>query len=142
MNEEKPRGLVTGEAGRLRAARPDADTPAVTPSLGRPVGVATRGPLWADAKDIDEQTLPLWRAGIIALGLELLVPFLVYGVDWSFLPDWREPPPTQVMSVRLEEPPPPMEPRPEPEKKKEQKQKYTCAFLDTAMDFIEPEVWL
>jgi outer membrane biosynthesis protein TonB len=80
-----------------------------------------RGPLWADAKDIDEQTLPLWRAGLIALGLELLVPFLVYGVDWSFLPDWREPPPTQVMSVRLEEPPPPMEPRPEPEKKKEQK---------------------
>ena len=60
----------------------------------------SRGPLWADAKDIDEQTLPLWRAGIIALGLELLVPFLVYGVDWSFLPDWREPPPTPVMSVR------------------------------------------
>jgi protein TonB len=42
-------------------------------------------------------------------------------VDWSFLPEWREPPPTQVMSVRLEEPPPPMEPRPEPDKKKEQK---------------------
>jgi len=82
---------------------------------------SARGPLWADAKDVDEQTLPLWRAGLIAFGIELLVPFLVYGVDWSFLPDLREPPPTKVMSVRLEEPPPPMEPRPEPEKKKEQK---------------------
>ena len=79
MSEEQPRRLVTGAAGRLREARPDADTPAVTHSLGRPVGVATRGPLWADAKDIDEQTLPMWRAGLIALGLELLVPFLVYG---------------------------------------------------------------
>jgi TonB family protein len=118
---EKPRGHVTGKAVRLREARPDADTRAVPHSLGRSVGVASRGPLWADAKDIDEQTLPLWRAGLIALGLELLVPFLVYGVDWSFLPNWREPPPTQVMSVRLEEPPPPMELRPEPDKKKEQK---------------------
>lgn len=78
-----------------------------------------RGSLWAQPGDIEEQTLPLWRAALIALGVELILPFLVFGVDWSFLPDWREPPPTPVMSVRLEQPPP--EPRPEPpppEKKK------------------------
>jgi len=83
-------------------------------------GAAARGPLWADLRDLDEQTLPLWRAALVALGLEIILPFLVLGVDWAFLP--QEPPPTEVMSVRLEEPPPPMElPPPEPEKKKEEK---------------------
>jgi len=80
------------------------------------------GPLWADTRDVDEQSLPLWRASLLALGLEIILPFLIFGVNWSFLPDWNEPPPTEVMSVRLEEPPPPMEPPPpEPEKKKELK---------------------
>jgi len=81
----------------------------------------TDGPLWADVKDVEEQTLPLWRAALIALGLEIILPFLIFGMDWSFLPNWDEPPPTEVMSVRLEEPPPPMElPPPEPEKKKKE----------------------
>jgi protein TonB len=80
------------------------------------------GPLWADARDVDEQALPLWRATLLALGLEIILPFLLFGVSWSFLPDWNEPPPTEVMSVRLEEPPPQLEPPPpEPEKKKEKK---------------------
>jgi len=34
-----------------------------------------RGPLWADAKDVDEQTLRCGVPAFIALGLELLVPF-------------------------------------------------------------------
>lgn len=84
-------------------------------------GSGGRGPLWADLGDVDEQSLPLWRAMLLALGLEIIVPFLFLGVDWSFLPDWKEEPPVPVMSVRLEQPPPPMEtPPPPPEKKKKQ----------------------
>ena len=76
------------------------------------------GPLWADSEDIDEQVLPFWRALIIALGIEIIIPFLIYGVDWSFLPSFTEPPPVQVMSVRLEEPPPALlEPPPPPREK-------------------------
>lgn len=98
------------------------------------------GPLWAEARDIDEQSLPLWRAGLIALGLELILPFLVYGVDWSFLPDWRDPPPTQVMSVRLEEPPPPMPPQPEPEKKEEEKKPPPPKKIKREKDAVPIEI--
>jgi TonB family protein len=76
------------------------------------------GPLWARPADLDEQTLPLWRAALIAFGLEIIVPFLVLGVDWSFLPDFHEPPPIPVMSVRLEEPPPETVPEPPPPREK------------------------
>lgn len=82
-------------------------------------------PLWAGGEDLDEQTLPLWRACIIALGIEVIVPFLIFGIDWSFLPSFEEPPPVEVMTVRLEEPPPAEleTPRPPPkEKPKEKKQ--------------------
>ena len=83
-----------------------------------------RGTLWASPRDVDEQTLPFWRALIIALGIEIIVPFLIYGVDWSFLPSFTEPPPVEVMSVRLEEPPPVLdEPPPPPPKKKPDEQK-------------------
>jgi TonB family protein len=77
--------------------------------------------LWADLRDAEGQALPFWRAALIALGLEIIVPFLIFGVNWSFLPKWEEPPPLPVMSVRLEEPPP-MEtpPPPPPEKKKKE----------------------
>ncbi len=82
-----------------------------------------RRPLWARTEDVDEQSLPLWRAFIIALGIEVIVPFLMYGIDWSFLPSFTDPPPVQVMSVRLEEPPPvlqevPLPPKKNPEEKK------------------------
>lgn len=83
-------------------------------------------PLWAGVEDADEQTLPLWRAFIIALGIEVIVPFLIFGIDWSFLPTFDEPPPVEVMTVRLEEPPPAEldTPRPPPKKKpKENKPK-------------------
>jgi periplasmic protein TonB len=63
------------------------------------------GPLWARLRDDDDPALPLWKAALVALAVELCVPLLVFGVDWSFLPDWQEPPPVPVMSVRLEEPP-------------------------------------
>ncbi len=86
-----------------------------------PAGLSSRGPLWASTEDIDEQTLPFWRALIIALGIEIIVPFLVYGVDWSFLPSFTEPPPVEVMSVRLEEPPPAMLEPPPPPRKEPQK---------------------
>ena len=81
---------------------------------------ASGGALWASVQDEDDSALPLWKAVLIALALELLVPVLLYGVDWSFLPNFNEPP-TPVMSVRLEQPPPPEPPRPEI-KRKEPKQ--------------------
>jgi len=82
-----------------------------------------RGPLWARIDEDEEQSLPLWKALLVAAALELLVPVLVFGVNWSFL-DWREPPPTPVMSVRLEPPPEPRpEPPPEPDKRKPKPEK-------------------
>jgi len=80
--------------------------------------LAAGAPLWAQPADLDEQTLPLWRAALIALGLEVIVPFLLFGVDWSFLPSFYEPPPVPVMSVRLEEPPPETVPQPPPPQKR------------------------
>jgi protein TonB len=82
--------------------------------------LAAGGPLWARPGDPDEQTLPLWRAALIALGIEIIVPFLLFGVDWSFLPSFYEPPPVPVMSVRLEEPPVETLPEPPPPEKKPQ----------------------
>jgi periplasmic protein TonB len=76
--------------------------------------LAARGPLWARLRDDEDQALPLWKAALIALALELLVPVVVFGVDWSFLPRFEEPLPTPVMSVRLEEPPPEVQPEPQP----------------------------
>jgi protein TonB len=86
---------------------------------------AGHGALWASVSDVDEQTLPWWRALIIAFGIEIIVPFLIYGVDWSFLPSFDEPPPVEVMSVRLEAPPPQLQqtPPPPPKKKKTEEQK-------------------
>jgi len=78
---------------------------------------AARGALWAQPRDDDDLALPLWQAVLIALALELLVPALIYGVDWSFLPNFSAPPPIPVMSVRLEQPPPPEPPRPEVKRK-------------------------
>ena len=75
------------------------------------------GPLWANLADDEAQVLPLWIALLAAAALELLLPFLVFGVDWSFLP-FFEPPPVPVMSVELKEPPPPEPPPPPPEKLK------------------------
>jgi len=79
--------------------------------------VASRGPLWAQPGDARQQTLPLWRALLIALGMEIILPFLLLGVNWSVLQFWREPPPQPVMSVRLEQPPLEEIPPPEPQKK-------------------------
>jgi len=73
--------------------------------------LALKGALWAQPHDEDSEALPLWKAALIALAVELLVPILLFGVDWSFLRAPAEPPPTPVMSVRLE-PAPELEPRP------------------------------
>ena len=91
------------------------------------VALFGKRPLWAGGDDVDEQSLPLWRAFIIALGIEVIVPFLMFGIDWSFLPSFTEPPPVPVMSVRLEEPPPvqlevpPPPPKNKPKEKKKPK---------------------
>ncbi len=86
-------------------------------------GFSGRGPLWATDQLGDRQSLPFWRALIIAFGIEIIVPFLIYGVNWSFLPSLDEPPPVELMSVILDEPPPAMEePPPPPEQPKEEKQ--------------------
>ncbi len=77
-------------------------------------GLAPLGPLWAQPGDDDTDALPLWKAAFIALAVELLAPVLVFGIDWSFLHRLEEPPPTPVMSVRLEPPPTEVEPRPRP----------------------------
>ena len=79
--------------------------------------VFSRGALWAQPGDADQQTLPLWRALLIALGMEIIFPFLLLGVNWSVLQFWQEPPPEPVMSVRLEQPPLEEIPPPEPLKK-------------------------
>jgi protein TonB len=79
--------------------------------------VVTRGPLWAQPGDTEQQTLPLWRALLIALGMEIILPFLLLGVNWSAFQFWQEPPPEPVMSVRLEQPPLEEIPPPEPPKK-------------------------
>jgi biopolymer transport protein ExbD len=44
------------------------------------------------AEEDDAQGLPLWKALLIAAALELALPVLLFGVDWSFL-GWSEPPP-------------------------------------------------
>ena len=86
-----------------------------------PEARGARAPLWAqlDQQD-DAQGLALWKALLIAAALELCVPLLLFGVDWSFL-GWTEPPPTPVMSVRLEPPPEALPPEPEPRKRKPEK---------------------
>jgi TonB family protein len=76
------------------------------------------GPLWAQVGEDDGETLPLWKAALVAVALEFLVPLLVFGVDWSFLPSWEETP-TPVISVRLDEPPPPPPPPAEKPKPKQ-----------------------
>ncbi len=90
----------------------------MNPHTGR-----TRGALWAQPEEDDSRGLPFWKALLIAALIELGLPFLVFGVDWSFL-GWTEPPPTPVMNVRLDPPPevlppppPPPQKKPEPEKK-------------------------
>src|ERR1700687_5113174 len=68
--------------------------------------VVSRGPLWAQPGDAEQQPLPLWRALLIALGMEIILPFLLLGVNWSVLQFWQEPPPQPVVSVRLHPAPP------------------------------------
>jgi TonB family protein len=88
-------------------------------------GASARGPLWAQLDEDGDEGLPLWQALLIAAVIELGLPVLLFGVDWSFL-GLFEPPPTPVMNVRLEPrpepppPPPPQQRKPKPEKKIEQ----------------------
>jgi len=83
--------------------------------------LAPGGPLWAQLTNEDSEALPLWKAALIALAVELLACALLLGVDWLFAHRPDEPPPTPVMSVRLEQPPVEEEPRPpQPEVKPQQ----------------------
>ena len=80
-----------------------------------------RGPLWSQP-NVEGDALSLWKAALIALVIELLVPLLIFGVNWSFLQKPEPPPPIPVMSVKLDQPPPPAPPRPpQPKIKPEEK---------------------
>ena len=87
--------------------------------MTQPASSLPGGPLWAQVGEDDGETLSLWKAALVAVAVEFLVPLLVFGVDWSFLPSWEERP-TPVMSVRLDEPPPPPPP-PKPRPKTPEK---------------------
>ncbi len=80
------------------------------------------GALWAQPDEEDARGLPFWKALLIAALIELGLPFLVFGVDWSFL-GLVEPPPTPVMNVRLDPPLEPPPPPPPPEKRKPEPEK-------------------
>jgi len=80
------------------------------------------GALWAQPDEDDARGLPFWKALLVAALIELGLPFLVFGVDWSFL-GLTEPPPTPVMNVRLDPPPEVLPPPPPPEKKKPEPEK-------------------
>jgi len=80
------------------------------------------GALWARPDEADERSLPFWKALLIAALIELGIPSLMFGVDWSFL-GWTEPPPTPVMNVRLDPPPEVLPPPPPPEKRKPEPEK-------------------
>jgi TonB family protein len=94
-----------------------------------------RGPLWAQVGEDDAETLPLWKAALAAVALELLVPFLVFGVDWSFLPSWQQTP-TPVMSVRLDQPPP--EPAPPPAEEKPKRKPKEKKLDQVAIELPKP----
>jgi len=83
--------------------------------------LASRGPLWAEPQREDDPGLPLWKAVLVAIALEVFLPVLVLGVDWAALLHWNEPPPTPVMSVRLDRPPAELEPEPPPKQEAEPK---------------------
>ena len=79
--------------------------------------LVARGALWARPEHEDRSALPLWKAAALAALLEVLLPVLVFGVDWTFLPKWEEPPPAKMMIVELRDPPPLEPPPPEKPKK-------------------------
>lgn len=83
---------------------------------------APRGPLWAKAEDEEEPGIPMWKAALFALLLEIAVPLLIFGVDWKKLALKDEPPVIPVMSVKLDQPPQPTPPPPPPEKKPKPKE--------------------
>jgi TonB family protein len=97
-----------------------------------------RGPLWATVGEDERQTLPLWQALLIAAALELLVPLLLFGVDWSFLPLF-EPAPVLVMTVELKEPPSePPPPPPEHERKREPQRKRPPRLEQVEVELPKP----
>jgi periplasmic protein TonB len=83
---------------------------------------APRAPLWAQLYDSDNESMPLWKAALLALALELLIPLAVFGIDWGKLAPPEEPPAIPVMSVKLEQPPPEAQPVPPPPKPKPKEQ--------------------
>ena len=86
--------------------------------MREPSALVERGALWARLENSDRSALPLWKAALLAALLEVLLPVLVFGIDWSFLPKWKEPQPIKVMTVEIREPPPETPPPPPQEKLK------------------------
>jgi len=86
---------------------------------------APRAPLWAHTRDEGDESMPLWKAALLALALELSIPLVLFGIDWSKLAPPEPPPAIPVMSVKLEQPPPDTQPVPPPPKPKPQEQEPT-----------------
>ncbi|HZR02755.1 MAG TPA: TonB family protein [Burkholderiales bacterium] len=74
-----------------------------------------KGTLWAQVEEDGVRGLPLWKALLVAITLEIVAPILLLAVDWSFL-RLPEPPVTPVINVRLD-PAPEVTPPPEPPRK-------------------------
>lgn len=101
---------------------------------------ADKGPLWAQLEEEAGEGLSLWKALLVALLLEFVLPLVVFGVDWSFL-HLPEPPVTPVMNVRLdpppELPPPQLRRKPEPQKELEQIEVEMPPMPETAQPKIK-----
>jgi periplasmic protein TonB len=81
-----------------------------------------RAPLWAKLDDGNEEAMPLWKAALLALALEALIPALLFGIDWAKLGPQEPPPAIPVMSVKLDQPPPEVRPAPPQPKPKPQEE--------------------
>jgi len=65
-------------------------------------------PLWAEDATTEERSLALWKALLIALLIEFLLPAGGYLFNWQSVDDpIKEPKPKPVMTVKLDQPPPP-----------------------------------
>ncbi len=103
-----------------------------------------RAPLWADLGEENEEAMPLWKAALLALALEALIPLILFGIDWSKLGPQEPPPAIPVMSVRLDQPPPdvrpaPPQPKPKPQEEPTPRKKIKQRRNAIAMEQPRPQ---
>jgi periplasmic protein TonB len=103
-----------------------------------------RAPLWAQPRDEDDAAMPLWKAALLALALEALIPLVLFGIDWSKLGLKEEPPVIPVMSVKLDQPPPeaqpmPPQPKPKPQEREQPRKQVKKRKNQIAMEQPRPQ---